>query len=265
MNTMADGAAQRLVAQIGEALFGQPGLDLMELAEKVKGMATPDGHAAALHAAVSAIYFDDSSDYLSGLWTVVCALDPAVGKLLEHDPAAAYEATKPGQTALAAQPSPVGQGDALATLQQQYDKLLAAFDRQVEAAEKIAATALEQDDRIEELEEALAARQPVGQEPVSYQTWRPWKNSWVETTREWYEKDLADGAYPVRALYAAPPAQAVDLGQFRESVICWRDSLSVRASAAMRSASRDVVEAIEDKEQLAVKLLALIDSKAVGK
>lgn len=38
MNTMADGAAQRLVAQIGEALFGQPGLTLMELAEKVKGM-----------------------------------------------------------------------------------------------------------------------------------------------------------------------------------------------------------------------------------
>ena len=36
MNTMADGAAQRLVAQIGEALFGQPGLTLMELAEKVK-------------------------------------------------------------------------------------------------------------------------------------------------------------------------------------------------------------------------------------
>lgn len=38
MNTMADGAAQRLVAQIGEALFGQPGLDLMELAEKVRSL-----------------------------------------------------------------------------------------------------------------------------------------------------------------------------------------------------------------------------------
>lgn len=36
MNTMADGAAKRLVAQIGEALFGQPGLTLMELAEKVR-------------------------------------------------------------------------------------------------------------------------------------------------------------------------------------------------------------------------------------
>ncbi len=41
MNTMADGARERLVAQIGEALFGQPGLTLMELAEKVKGMRSP--------------------------------------------------------------------------------------------------------------------------------------------------------------------------------------------------------------------------------
>ncbi len=46
MNTMADGAAQRLVAQIGEALFGQPGLTLMELAEKVKGMNLHTAHAA---------------------------------------------------------------------------------------------------------------------------------------------------------------------------------------------------------------------------
>ena len=37
MNTnMADGAAQRLVAEMGQILFGQPGLTLMELAEKVK-------------------------------------------------------------------------------------------------------------------------------------------------------------------------------------------------------------------------------------
>lgn len=41
MNTMADGARERLVEQIGEALFGQPGLTLMELAEKVKGMRSP--------------------------------------------------------------------------------------------------------------------------------------------------------------------------------------------------------------------------------
>ncbi len=43
MNTnMADGAAQRLVAEMGQVLFGQPGLNLMELAEKVKGMTEPN-------------------------------------------------------------------------------------------------------------------------------------------------------------------------------------------------------------------------------
>jgi len=68
---------------------------------------------------------------------------------------------------LSAQPSPGGQ-DALAALQQDYDKLLDSFNRQVEVAEKIAGRALQQDDRIEELEEALAARQPVGDEEQPY-------------------------------------------------------------------------------------------------
>jgi len=37
MNTsMADGAAQRLVAQIGEALFDQPGMTLTEVANQVR-------------------------------------------------------------------------------------------------------------------------------------------------------------------------------------------------------------------------------------
>ncbi|AWH46054.1 hypothetical protein [Stenotrophomonas sp. ZAC14A_NAIMI4_1] len=39
--TMAEGAAQRLVEQIGEALFSQSGLTLMELAEKVRGFSQP--------------------------------------------------------------------------------------------------------------------------------------------------------------------------------------------------------------------------------
>lgn len=64
------------------------------------------------------------------------------------------------QAALSTHPSPGGQ-DALAALQQDYDKLLDTFNRQVEVAEKIAGRVLQQDDWIEELEEALAARQPV--------------------------------------------------------------------------------------------------------
>ena len=63
---------------------------------------SPGGQGEALHAAVSSLYFDDSSDYQGALWNVVRALDPVVAGLLERDPHAAYEATKPGNQALAA-------------------------------------------------------------------------------------------------------------------------------------------------------------------
>lgn len=59
-STMADGARERLVAQIGEALFGQPGLTLMELAEKVKASrsnAAPLGYVRA--EAIKALREDD--------------------------------------------------------------------------------------------------------------------------------------------------------------------------------------------------------------
>ncbi|WP_164079710.1 hypothetical protein [Stenotrophomonas maltophilia] len=69
---------------------------------------SPGGQGDALHAAVSAIYFDDGSDYQGALWNVVRALDPVVAGLLERDPYAAYEATKPGNPALAAR-QPVGE------------------------------------------------------------------------------------------------------------------------------------------------------------
>ncbi|MGS7840026.1 hypothetical protein ACVMVB_20995, partial [Stenotrophomonas maltophilia] len=82
------------------------------------------------------------------------------------------------QAALSAQPSP-GDQDALAALQQDYDKLLDSFDRQVEVAEKIAGRVLQQDDRIEELEEALAARQPVG-EPVALGETDPIPCAWSD-------------------------------------------------------------------------------------
>lgn len=101
--TMVDGAEQRLDAQIAEERFGQPGMSKMDVANRVRELR---GDGPALLVAV--------------------------------------------------------QGDALASLQQEYDRLLAAFDRQVEAAEKIAATVLDQEDRIEELEAALAAQPSPG-------------------------------------------------------------------------------------------------------
>jgi hypothetical protein len=44
----------------------------------------------ALHAAVAAIYFDDSADYKTALWSVIGALDPEAAELLEKDEHAAF-------------------------------------------------------------------------------------------------------------------------------------------------------------------------------
>lgn len=57
--------------------------------------------AEALHAAVSAIYFADSSDYKSALWSVVRSLAPDLVDELETCPAAAWAKT---QAALGAPP-----------------------------------------------------------------------------------------------------------------------------------------------------------------
>lgn len=49
------------------------------------------GRAAALQAAVAAIYFDDGSDFKSALFEVVQALDPALAKMLEDNPQQAHK------------------------------------------------------------------------------------------------------------------------------------------------------------------------------
>ena len=48
------------------------------------------GAPEALKAAVAAIYFNDSSDYESALWTVVRELCPQMAELLEANPGGAY-------------------------------------------------------------------------------------------------------------------------------------------------------------------------------
>lgn len=54
----------------------------------------PEGWLHALDAAVAAIYFNDSSDYLTALWQVVKHLKPELVDLLESDESAAYEQVK---------------------------------------------------------------------------------------------------------------------------------------------------------------------------
>lgn len=47
----------------------------------------------ALHEAVAAIYFNDSSDYETALWGVVKHLDPKIAELLEEDEKKAFDIT----------------------------------------------------------------------------------------------------------------------------------------------------------------------------
>ncbi len=170
---------------------------------------------------------------------------------------------------LAAQPSPGGQ-DVLAALQQDYDKLLDSFNRQVEVAEKIAGRALQQDDRIEELEEALAARQPVGQEPFAYGS----SAGHQPIPAHAYGEGCSD-VYDI-PLYAAQPAQAVDLGAVRallqRRIEQWRSHLPADPGAP---GTREIETKGEHdynndvriyREGIAVmeEVLSKIDSQAVG-
>lgn len=54
-----------------------------------------DGSNNALRAAVNAIYFDDNSDYLPALWSVVRHLDPDVAEALDRDPRVAFVRVNP--------------------------------------------------------------------------------------------------------------------------------------------------------------------------
>jgi hypothetical protein len=47
----------------------------------------------AVHAAVAAIYFGDTSDYASALWEVVNILDPKMASLLVESENEAFEAS----------------------------------------------------------------------------------------------------------------------------------------------------------------------------
>ncbi len=110
-------------------------------------------------------------------------------------------------------------------------------------------------------EAELAARQPVG-EPVGWYT----EDHLTDRSATTYDCTVADRwrakGWPVAPLYAAP-AQAVDLGQFREVVSAMNTRLqSVIGDNMMPWSERDKAS----KEQAALyPLLALIDSKAVGK
>lgn len=112
---------------------------------------------------------------------------------------------------------------------------------------------------------ALAARQPVGQEPVAHEyTFAGLgKRDSVAFVGPEYKPAAPKGMQlvAVRPLYRQP-AQAVDLGQFREAVAEWRSNWA-NYGRTMTSAGRDTSKARRNVDE-ADRLLALIDSKAVG-
>lgn len=176
--------------------------------------------------------------------------------------------------ALSAQPSPGGQGglnyermfvDACAALAEVSREL--GCDPEQGGAEPILAA-------IAELREALAARQPVG-EPATYQV-RPRRfpagEGWREVSKRQFDDrsdfpGYSEAEWERRALYAAPPAQAVDLGQFRGPIAAWSKHCAHSIKGYESYQDSDLPDWMVERRQQVRKcgeLLALIDSQAVG-
>jgi hypothetical protein len=97
-------AWQDLMAQIGlavDCLFSTFPDANEHILKKIRALAgdrsshaAPAGWKNALHGAVSALYFNDSSDYESALWGVVESLMPGFIEELQRDPMTVYGKTK---------------------------------------------------------------------------------------------------------------------------------------------------------------------------
>lgn len=77
--------------------------------ERLLAAAPASSVTYALCEAVNAIYFNDSSDYLSALWSVVRALSPETADLFARDERAAFERVN-ANIKHAASPAPGGDG-----------------------------------------------------------------------------------------------------------------------------------------------------------
>lgn len=145
--------------------------------------------------------------------------------------------------------------DALSFADQIEKDAAAAYESILAASQPVRHVRLPQSDL--DLINDAAARQPVG-EPVA------WK----------YQDKAADGVWEDRIgdrlpcwehrnavpLYACSPAQAVALGQFRKAVEAWkRDAQNKHRAGEIFPEQKDAIWKEADR------LLALIDSQAVGK
>jgi len=195
--TMADGASERLDAQIADALFGQPGMSKMDVANRLWQLR---GYGGALLG--SAAY------PVAWMWP-----HPEDGSVrFTSDGDVATEAASMGRAVSALYRVPVQEHAQPAS---QRDPLVDTARRNIRqfiskasfsgSVDKQAALSC-----VEVLEEALAARQPVGEEPIG----RVFSDHGILGI-EW-----RDGMVPPpgATLYAAPPPQAGDLGPVREAL-----------------------------------------------
>ncbi|MBN5087569.1 hypothetical protein JY460_05570 [Stenotrophomonas maltophilia] len=173
------------------------------------------------------------------------------------------------QAALSAQPSPGGQ-DALDCIGRIEEAIEFRVPHDIyaavhgELAELKAALAARQPSKQPDsvaLGEATefcienGARQPVGQKAVVISHWRD-----GELNHILYCSPMPDG---VHRLYAAPPAQAVDLGQFRAKVAEFLRSEFDLEVADPEDHRHD--DGSGEADRIAGNIVALLDSQAVGK
>lgn len=230
--TMADGAEQRLDAQIAEALFGQPGMSKMDVANRVRelrgdgpallvdGQTAPAGQIDAetlwwLQDAINTMAEGGNQSHVRFLQRLQDTLSAQPSPSSIFDLEGMLAACVPGgditdpqviadniRRWFAAQPSPGGQGEVRIPLPtpgngEWSDGWNACREAMLRGEG-----------------EALAARQPVG-EPAMYQV-RPRSfedgEGWRKVTKREYDDrgpfpGYDETEWERRTLYAAPPAQ----------------------------------------------------------
>ncbi len=158
--TMADGAEQRLDAQIAEALFGQPGMSKMDVANRVREL-RGDGPALLVGGRSGGMVgsgdglppcpFCGHSDFDQWPCEYIDASGANVVRCARCHAAAPMKVWH----ALSAQPSPGGQGDALEALAREMDEFRTTWGT---------IGMREFGYFVDTLKAALAARQPVDPE-----------------------------------------------------------------------------------------------------
>ncbi|MDZ5841735.1 hypothetical protein U4I66_07775 [Stenotrophomonas maltophilia] len=246
--TMADGAEQRLDAQIAEALFGQPGMSKMDVANLVREL-RGDGPALLVPRKAGQNAMVPHARALELVGDAYNAGTHGIGY--------SQQAMELHDSIISDQPSPGGQGSVRASF------------KEWAVSEGLS---IEHDDgRFHGLEtrgawlawKHLAARQPVG-EPVAWLVhWSDMPLESPEVTRSASRiSEVSALTNPPRIvpLYAAPPALAVDLDKLR--LLGQRIEQVGRNAAPTAQGSGNVY--FRNVIDWGRALLALIDGQAVG-